>query len=190
MNHKEFLLRIMEYYNRDITPPSEEDNDGNLDPGSAGKPKLEKFDAEDEVYPDEDEMDGMIESTSDKVLKDILNLASGTMGSLTDINKTRTLDKIQDDFWKFAKNSKENFTSWSQAWNAWGAWYPAIQNWNLSQDPTKAEYTKGNFTVVVDKKDKTWDLYKGNDNKNPIDAGKVNPEAIKGVLRGLNQIYK
>jgi len=178
MDHKEFLYRLNEYFNRDIMPP--------LDPSMADTP-VENYDAEEDVFPDD--MEDLDENTSPKVLKDIANLASGTIGSLVDTNKMSTLDKIQDEFYNFAKSSKENFKSWQDAWNKWGAWYPEIQGWGISQDPKKAEYNKGSFTVVVDKKAKTWDLYKGN-SKTPIDAGKVNPEAIKGVLKGVKQLYK
>tara|TARA_R110002020_G_scaffold96724_3_gene231293 strand:- start:553 stop:981 length:429 start_codon:yes stop_codon:yes gene_type:complete len=129
------------------------------------------------------------EGTSSKVLQDIANLSSGTIGTLTGLSKFYELDRVQDAFYAFAKNSKKNYKTWSDAWNDWGAWYPEVQNWNLKQDNDKAEYTTPKHTVVVDKQDKSWVLYKGNSD-DITDSGEVNPAAIKAVLRGVKQLYK
>jgi hypothetical protein len=56
-------------------------------------------------------------SSSDKVIKDIYNLSSGTMGTLTGIKQYAKLDKIQKEFGEFAESSSKNYKTWSEAWD-------------------------------------------------------------------------
>ena len=127
MNHKEFLNRIVEYFNRDVIPPVDDDHEGVdlLDPGVAGTPEVENFDAENDVFPDDDED---LQENADlkyvhparkKVLNDILQLASGTIASLTDETNGNRVDKIRQAFFEWAINSGIIFDSWADAWQSY-----------------------------------------------------------------------
>jgi hypothetical protein len=129
----------------------------------------------------------MNEAQNDKVLQQIAGLSSGTLGSLTGLVKYRELDKVAADFYKFIKNASKKFDNWSDAWDYYGLWYPEVNNWNLSQDKTKAEYVKGDLTLVIDKSDYKWNLYRNDD---VIDAGETKPSKVKDLLRQLMKTYK
>ncbi len=51
-----------------------------------------------------------------KVLKDILGLSSGTLGSLTNETNSTKIDKIQNAFFDHAINSGIVYKDWNDAW--------------------------------------------------------------------------
>lgn len=123
MKHREFLDRIMEYFNRDIVPPQEDDHDGAeiIDPGVAGTPEVENYDAEEDVFPDDEDLQEnadlkFVHPARKKVLRDILQLASGTIASLTDETNGNRVDKIRQAFFDWSINSDIIFDDWNDAW--------------------------------------------------------------------------
>jgi hypothetical protein len=56
-------------------------------------------------------------TTSNKVIRDIYNLSSGTMATLTGLKNYSDLDRIQREFGEFAEDSPKNYKTWSDAWD-------------------------------------------------------------------------
>jgi hypothetical protein len=59
------------------------------------------------------------EAKMDKVLKDIMELSSGTIGSITGFRKYSDIEQVRNDFIMWSQERRnQGFTSWQQAWGA------------------------------------------------------------------------
>lgn len=60
------------------------------------------------------------ESKADKVVKDVMGLSSGTLGTLTGFSKYSDLDKVRRKFNQFVVgvvgSSPNEFKTWQEAW--------------------------------------------------------------------------
>ena len=53
-----------------------------------------------------------------KVIRDVANLSSGTLATLTGLSNSNKLDKVQKALYEFTLNSDVIFEDWNDAWRS------------------------------------------------------------------------